>query len=144
MTLVKFNPTFPGVFDDFFNENWFNDLYAKKNGNNLPAVNVKENEKGFQLELAAPGLKKEDFNVEIDENVLTISSEKKVENSEKDKEGNYTRKEFSYQSFKRSFTLPENANEENVEAKYQDGILNVFIPKKVEKEKEVKKLIKIS
>jgi HSP20 family protein len=96
----------------------------------LPSVNIEETEKDFKIQLAAPGLKKEDINIELVNNVLTISSEKQEEKEEKEEAGNYYRKEFNYQSFSRSFTLPENANESKIEATYRDGILHVDVAKK--------------
>ena len=93
----------------------------------LPAVNVKENDKSFELELAAPGYKKEDLKVKVEDNVLTISSEKKLE--KKEEKDAYTRQEYSYSSFQRSFTLPENTDGDNVKATYADGILKLSIPK---------------
>jgi HSP20 family protein len=94
----------------------------------LPAVNIKDNPKSFDLELAVPGFKKEDLKVKVDGDVLTISSEKKKD-SEEDKNG-YTRREFSYSSFQRSFQLPANTDADNVKANFVDGILNLSIPKR--------------
>ena len=101
-----------------------------KTQNQLPAVNIKENDHQFEILLAVPGLNKKDFKIELNEDILTISSEiKKEENVQ---EENYSRKEFSYSSFKRSFTLPETVNEEKIEASYENGILNLILPKKEE------------
>ncbi|MEY4594094.1 MAG: hypothetical protein RIQ47_504 [Bacteroidota bacterium] len=102
-------------FDDFFRKDW------------VPAVNVSETEKAYDIELAAPGLKKEDFHIKIVNGVLTISSEKKSEKEVKDK--NYTRKEYNYSSFSRSFTLPENVKEDEVKANYENGVLKLNIAK---------------
>ncbi|MBP6459351.1 MAG: Hsp20/alpha crystallin family protein [Crocinitomicaceae bacterium] len=140
-TLVKRNPTFPTVnsfFNDFFGNDFFdwNTPAFSPKGSTLPSVNLKETETGYEVELAAPGLNKEDFVIEVHNNVLSISSEKKVEKEEKDEQGNYTRREFNYSSFKRSFTLPKSAEEKNVQAVYDNGILKVSIAKKeTEKEK---------
>lgn len=98
--------------------------------NNLPAVNVKEDDNGFQIEVAAPGLKKEDFKLSLHENRLTISA-KQEEKTEKNSE-KYTRQEFNYASFQRTFTLPKNVDGEKIEAAYTDGILHVGLPKKEE------------
>ncbi len=128
MTLVRFNkPTFNTMLDRFFNDD-FGPFFGRDNINNVPSVNIKEDENGFHLELAAPGLNKEDFKVNVDNDVLTISAENKVENE--DKKDNYTRREFSYTSFKRSFTLPATAEGEKIEANYKDGVLNITVPKK--------------
>jgi HSP20 family protein len=119
-------PAFRSLLSDFFeSENLsINDLFQK---DWMPAVNVSETDTAFEIEMAVPGMKKEDFNVKIDDGVLTISSERKEEKEEKKK--NFTRKEFSYRSFNRSFTLPENAKEEEVKARYEDGILKLEILK---------------
>lgn len=124
--------------DDTFNfpstmleRNWpsiFNNSFFR-NGDTVPAVNIKENGKTFELELAAPGYKKEDLKVNLNDNVLTISSEQKSEKEEKGEKGDYTRREYSYRSFSRSFTLPENADGDNVKASYENGILKLSIPK---------------
>jgi len=94
-------------------------------------VNVKESIDGFEVEMAAPGLTKNDFKIELDHDVLTISSEKQAEN-ETNNDKQFTRREFSYQSFTRSFTLPNSASSENIGAKYENGVLRVIIPKKEE------------
>lgn len=134
-TLVKRNGFFPSVntlFDDIFSKDVFDwtDKNFSSNGSNLPSVNLKETENKLEVELAAPGLKKEDFKIEIDNNMLMISSEKKEEKEETRKKDNYVRKEFNYQSFYRSFSLPEYIDESKVEASYKDGILHVEIAKK--------------
>lgn len=138
MGLVRFNPNLANrVFDDFFNN-----IPARTNfGGTLPAVNVKETEDDYLVELAVPGLKKEDFKVEINEGVLTIAAERKTENEEK-KEG-YTRREFSYTNFTRRFTLPETADENNISASYNDGILAINLPKKEEAKPQPARLIEI-
>jgi HSP20 family protein len=96
----------------------------------VPAVTIRENEKDYELELAVPGMKKEDFNVEVDNNVLTISAEVNSENAFE--EDNFTRKEFSYSSFKRAFTLPETIDEDQIKSSYEDGVLIFELPKKTE------------
>ncbi len=144
MSLVRtFAPSsrfisFPSLVDSFLNGN----LDETPAGvNTLPAVNVIEKDDAFSLELAAPGLKKDDFKINVNENVLTISAEKKVENEEvKDK---YTRKEFGYSSFKRSFTLAKSINGEKINATYSDGILSIELPKKEETKPKEPKLIEV-
>jgi len=141
MKLIKRNDDwgFPSVWEDFFNNDLFDLPAMASRGATVPAVNINETDKVFELELAAPGLKKNDFKVNIDRNVLTVSTEKKEEKEEKEK--NYTRKEFSYYSFNRSFTLPESINQEKIDAKYNDGVLKLVLPKKDEvipKSKEIK------
>ena len=126
-------PTFNSLLDDFFSKDVFdwNSRNFTDVGSTLPSVNVEESDSEFKIELAAPGLKKEDFRVKLDHDVLTISSEKSAEKEEKQGNGSYTRREFNYSSFFRSFTLPENAVADGeIDAKYHDGILKVTIPKK--------------
>ena len=96
----------------------------------MPSVNVKEEDSTYQIMVAAPGMKKEDFNIGIDRNILTISSENKSETEEKDEQGFFTKREFNFSSFSRSFTLPESVDIDNIEASYENGILNVSVPKK--------------
>ena len=149
-TLVKRNGLFPLVpvntlLDDFFSKDIFD--WSDKNfsplGSNLPSVNLKETDDKIKIELAAPGLKKEDFKVEIENNMLMISSEKKEEKEETRKKDNYIRKEFNYQSFSRSFSLPEYIDDSKIEANYKDGILHVDIAKKENGKKKVTKKIAI-
>lgn len=133
------NAGFPNVFSNFLNEDFWNDWESTPR-RSVPAVNVVEDDKAFNIEVAAPGLAKDDINIDLEDNVLTISSEKEDKKEENDK--NYTRKEFCYTSFKRSFMLPENVNGDKIEANYKDGITTVKVPK-VE-EKKLSKKIKIS
>ena len=132
MTLVRFSNRIPRLFDHFLE----NDLFDLSNSNfsetntTLPAVNVKEKKDAFEIQMSAPGLKKEDFNVELNNNLLTISCEKKDEDETKDENGKYTRREFIYQSFSRSFNLPDTIDKEKIDAKYEDGILTLSVPKK--------------
>lgn len=140
-TLVKAQCGVPAsnrfFFDDFFGKDFgFNpNNFAKT----TPAVNVKEDDKQFSLEVAAPGLQKENFNVEVNEGTLSISAEVKTEKTEGDSTSKFTRKEFSYTSFKRNFSLDEESvDAENIVAKYENGILNISIPKKVKTEEEKK------
>ncbi|MDQ1087582.1 MULTISPECIES: Hsp20/alpha crystallin family protein [unclassified Siphonobacter] len=134
MTLVKFNqPAFPSLVNRFFNDDFFktyNGVATKDEFHSLPAVNVKEVEGAFQIELAAPGLKKEDFKISVHENRLSISVKKESSNEETTEK--YSRKEFSYSSFQRSFMLPKTVDGEKIEASYTDGILNITLPKKEE------------
>jgi HSP20 family protein len=136
MTLVKFNnngtrkavtgPRFIDVFDPFFNDRFFNQPQINK----IPAVNIAEHENGFDIELAVPGLKKEDIKINVDKDVLTVSSEAKKEEVTEGK--NYSKKEFSYNSFSRSFNLPDSVDQNSIEASYIDGVLKLTIAKKEE------------
>lgn len=145
MTLIRRTdfPGFPSLVDQFFGKDFIDDDFFQKRGN-VPAVNIKEEENQFHIEVAAPGLKKEDFNLNLDNNLLTISSQKEVTNEEKDEKGNYTRREFGYQSFSRSFTLPEGVDADKIKANYTDGVLKIDIPKKEEAKKRSPKTINIS
>ena len=142
MSLVKFSNQMPSMFDRFFENDMFD--WSNRNFSNtnttLPAINIKEDDDGFEVEMSAPGLDKKDFNIELNNSVLTISSEKEVENETKEGQ-QFTRKEFSYQSFSRSFTLPETVESEKIMAKYENGVLSVIIPKREEaKPKPVKQI----
>lgn len=131
----------PLTFQDFFNEDFF-PTFTRTNSS-LPAVNIREDEKAFYLELAVPGMDKKDLHLEIKDDMLTISSEHKEEKN--DEQEGYKRKEFIYSSFCRSFYLPEDVNTENINASYKDGILNVEIPKlEEEKKKQKSREVKIS
>lgn len=137
----------PSLLNDFFTEDWLDSSLAnwRTAGTTLPAVNVKETNDDFSIEVAAPGLKRDDFKVELDNNVLTISSEMQNQREETDKTGKYTRREFSYQSFQRSFSLPENkVDGGKIVAKYTDGILNVTVPKKEEAKVKPARQISVS
>ncbi len=134
MTLVKFNnghrnavnPFFSDVFQSLLNDSQISDRLITK----TPAVNIAETENQFEIELAAPGLSKEDFKINLDKNVLSVSAEKKVENVEEGKK--YSKKEYAYNSFVRSFTLPETADQSKIDAEYVDGILKLNVAKKEE------------
>lgn len=136
----------PSLFDDFFTRDlfdWRTSNFSNTNST-LPAVNVKETADAFEVEMAAPGMQKEDFKVELDNNVLTISSERKNETEEKEGE-KYSRREFSYQSFQRSFTLAKEAvDADNIEARYENGVLRLNIPKREEVKQKPARLISIS
>jgi HSP20 family protein len=136
--------TVPTLFESLFNDSdfLFPEFIGKSHMNKgFPSVNLKESDNSFEIEIAAPGLNKKDFNIEVDDGVLTISSESKEEKSEENI--NYSRKEFSFSSFSRSFNLPESVDADKIGAKYENGILMVDIPKK-EEAKEKRRLIEIS
>ncbi len=145
MSLVKFSNQYPFWFDRFLGNDlfdWTNQNYSNTN-TTLPSVNIKESNETFEVEVAAPGFTKDDFKLELNHNTLTVSSEKKVENETKDGQ-HFTKREFSYQSFSRSFTLPNTADGEKIEAKYDNGILRVIIPKKEEAKPKPARVISIS
>lgn len=149
MTLATRNnwtPSFPSLFDKIFEGDlmdWKNSNFAGSN-TTLPAVNIKENDDQFEIEVAAPGMEKKDFKVNFDNGRLTISSEKENEKEVKDGES-LTRREFNYQSFQRSFTISENmVNSDKINASYNNGILHITLPKREEIKPKPAKEIKIS
>ncbi|MBD0850994.1 Hsp20/alpha crystallin family protein [Maribacter arenosus] len=141
MSLIKRNDVlFPTLMNEIFKPDWFGGMDNFKA--HVPAVNIKENEKDFELQLAVPGRKKEDFQIEVNENVLTISSETKSEENVENE--NFTRREFSFASFNRAFTLPETIDEDKIKATYVDGILTFKLPKKEEALPKPKRMIELS
>ncbi len=150
MSIVKRNGNNMLSSMPLFNDFWTKDLWDWGLGNTsstnttLPAVNIRENAENFAVEMAAPGMKKDDFKIELDGNMLTISSEKREEYEEKEGE-KYTKREFSYQSFQRSFQLPKDVvDEEHIQAKYEDGVLHLIIPKKEEAKQKPPRTIRVS
>ncbi len=149
MSLVKRNnnsySTLPSIWDNFFNRdvfNWGNNFTTADNS--MPAVNIKETPENFLVEMAAPGMEKKDFKIELDGNSLTISSEKRDGREEKEGES-YNRREFSYQSFYRTFHLPkEVVDADKINAKYENGLLSLVIPKREEAKQKPSRLIDIS
>ena len=123
--LTKRSESFPAFFDDFFKP--WNEWMGMARALTTPAVNIAENKSHFEISVAAPGLKKNDFNIDVDDNMLTISSEKEEKKEEKDER--FTRKEYNYSSFTRSFTLPEDVIKDKIEAVYEDGVLRITLPK---------------
>lgn len=148
MTLIKSSsalaPERPSLFDDFLTRDFFNwGFYPLFNNTTLPAVNIRENNEAFLVEMAAPGLNKEDFKVELDNEILKITSEKTTEDSNKEGE-RYTRREFNYQAFQRSFHLPKSVVDESlIKAQYENGVLRVLIPKREEAKKQAVRMIAI-
>ena len=128
--------------DDFFNRGMINWGTSNFSDTTLPAVNIKEKETSYEVEMAAPCMNKEDFKIELYNNVLTISSEKSEDYQDDNEKERYSRREFSYQSFQRSFTLPkEVVDEDKIEARYKDGVLQLTIPKKEKaKQKQPRKI----
>ena len=140
MNLIrKQTPFFPSLIDDFINTDW--NLKAPTFSGTVPSVNIKEFDSQFEIELAVPGMKKDDFEIEVEDGVLSISSTQEEEQF--NEKGKYTRREFSYSSFRRSFTLPDSVNPTKIDATYKEGVLLVFLPKQKEAQPQPKKLIKI-
>lgn len=131
MSLLAKSPfrAFPSTVSDLFNiEKFFSDaMQLWDMPSTMPAVNVYEDETGFRMEVAVPGMEKGDFKINLRDNILLISAEKKTEKQEEEK--NFTRREFNYSSFRRSFALPENVDQDNIKAEYNNGILHLTIPK---------------
>lgn len=128
--------SFPTLFDDVFKP--WNELFdfSRPWGRaaTVPSVNITENKDGYQLSLAAPGLKKEDFKIDVENNILTISAEK--EERKEEKEERYTRREYNYSSFSRSFPIPQDIRQDAIEARYEEGVLKLVLPKKEEVKKQ--------
>eukprot|EP01156_Anaeramoeba_ignava_P005681 Anaeramoba_ignava/a295_10.p1 GENE.a295_10~~a295_10.p1 ORF type:complete len:147 (+),score=20.89 a295_10:29-469(+) len=145
LALRKDYPVLSKIFNDFFDtefSDWSNNNFSATN-TTLPAVNIKDEKDQFTVEVAVPGMEKKDFNIDLKDNLLTISSEKEFKNEDDDKK--YTRKEYCYQSFKRTFTLPENiVDREKISAKYENGELRIIIPKRDEAKPKPARQIKIS
>ena len=134
-TLAKRSERMPSFFDDFFSNpllDLFDNGFPSRRVN-MPAVNITERKDDYLVSMAAPGLQKDDFNIEVEGNMLTISSEKEEENEENDEK--YTRQEYSYSSFSRSFTLPDEIDKDKIDANYKDGVLKLELPKKEEAKK---------
>lgn len=144
MNLVKRNNSntnyFPSIIEELFRPDWMGGIQNATTAA-VPPVNILETETAFELELSAPGKTKEDFNIELDNELLTIASESKNENTVED--GKFTRKEFSHSAFRRSFTLPETVNPEDIKASYENGILKLSLPKREEALPKPKRLIDI-
>ena len=146
MNLMKRNTDnwLPYIFDDMFKTDWMdNGNSFNRIGTSVPAVNIAEDDDSFTLEVAAPGKTRKDFNLELDNGVLTISSEEKKEEEKKDNNGRFTRREFSYSSFKRAFTLPDSVDEEKIAANYKDGVLKVSLPKREDAKVQARRMIEI-
>lgn len=148
MSIIKRNEFVPGfnLFDDFFSRDLWNPGFNNSSASNttIPLVNIRETSENFEVEMAAPGMTKNDFKVELDGNTLTITSEKKQDDVVNEGE-RYTRREFSYHSFQRSFQLPKDVvDADKIEAKYENGVLRLVIPKKEEARPKPPKMIQIS
>ncbi len=147
MKLIKrrnHNASLPTFFDDFFTRDVFGLEKDFTSFRSHPAVNVIENDEAFRIEVAAPGLKKDDFKIELDNEILTISFEKKETEEVNDGNEKFTRKEFTYSSFKRSFTIPEaTVDGEKIKADYDNGILKLNLPKREEAKVKAKRTIEV-
>ena len=122
---------FPSFFNDFFNDSWITPQFHSTS----PAINVSEDDKGYKVEIAAPGMTKEDFNVSISDGDIVIAMEKKNENKDENKEKKYIRREFSYSKYEQRLALPDNVEKQNITAQMTDGVLYIDIPKMTPDEK---------
>jgi HSP20 family protein len=147
MSLLRRNENYPalsGFINDFFNRDWLdrtNHNFSETN-TTLPSVNIIEGEKGYEVDMAAPGMEKKDFKIELNHGVLNISSEKKIEHETRKGE-RFTRREYSYQSFSRSFNLPDSADGDRITARYDNGILKLQIPRKEDSKSRAVRSIEI-
>jgi HSP20 family protein len=140
MNLIrKQTPFFPSLVDDFINNDW--NVKVPSLSTTMPAVNIKELDSQFEIELAVPGKRKDDFEIEVENGILSISSTE--EEKQLNENGKFTRREFSYTSFRRSFTLPDSVDPTKIDASYKEGVLQVLLPKHKEAQPQPKKLIKI-
>ncbi|PKP48118.1 MAG: heat-shock protein Hsp20 [Bacteroidetes bacterium HGW-Bacteroidetes-11] len=139
--LKKDRTFFPSIVDEFFGRDFLPNLFEFQTGINMPSVNIVEGKNDFRIEVAAPGLQKDDFKINLDNNVLTISSEKEEKQEEKDER--YMRREFSYTSFRRSFSLPQTVEADKISANHNNGVLSISIPKKEEAKVKPAKQIEI-
>lgn len=138
-TLARRGELIPSIFNDFFRpwESLFDNnggpLLANLNPVSIPAANIVENKNSYEISIASPGMKKDDFNIDVEGNILTISAE--TEDKKEEKDGKYTRKEYNYSSFSRSFTLPEWVSKDKIDATYDNGLLKLVLPKTEEAKK---------
>jgi len=140
--LARINRGFvPAYWDDFFNDTFFNNVNPAACRGTAPAVNVAEEDMAFRIDMAVPGLSRKDFRIDLENDVLTISSD--IKENKEDKKHNYMRREFSYSTFKRSFQLPETIDQENIKASHDAGILTIQLPKKEEVVQKAAKQIEI-
>lgn len=131
----------PTYWDDFFNDTFFNSVNHPNTNGAAPAVNVSEEDMSYRIDVAVPGLSKKDFRIDLENDLLTISSDH--QEKKEDKKQNYTRREFSYNNFKRSFQLPDTIDQENIKASHDAGILTIQLPKKEEVVQKTAKQIEI-
>jgi HSP20 family protein len=139
--IAKRNPGGMQPWRDFLStDNFFNNNWLRTSNTDFPAVNIAENDKNYSLEVVAPGFAKDDFKLKVDDDVLTISAETKTESNSDGKDKDYTRREYSYSSFTRSFRLPDNVKDDSISASYKDGVLDIELPKSKTEVKATKEI----
>lgn len=142
LPVIRKRTYFPHTADDYFGKDFLSTFFSDGADYSVPAVNIKEHENNFEIELAAPGLNKDDFSINLEKKVLTISTENKVDKEEKNE--NFMRKEFGFKSFSRSFSIPDTVNTDKIKASHNNGILHIELPKMDEAKVKQSKSIKIS
>lgn len=149
MSLMRYNPFFAGkgtsgdFFDKFFNRG-ISELFDSDMTMRMPSVNIREEDDAFEVKVAAPGLEKDDFKIDVEKGSLIITAEKSSEIKEEGEKDNYTRREFNYATFERRFRMPDNIKADDISASYEDGILNINLPKLEQTKSSGKKTIEIS
>lgn len=142
MSLVKRTEKLPFIFEDLLHTDWFGGITSLPKINTAVATNILENDTAFTIELAAPGLKKEDFKIELDKDTLVISVDKN--NDPKSEKTKYTRREYNFEKFTRAFKLPKTVETSEISAAYQNGVLSIGLPKKAEEKDPEKRMIAIA
>lgn len=134
LPMLRRRSFFPGIVDDFFGRDFLpgNDLFDTQTGISMPSVNIVEGKEDFRIEVAAPGLEKDDFKIDLENNVLTISSEREESSEQQENDNRYMRREFCYSSFRRAFSLPNTVDADKIEANHKNGVLSIAIPKREE------------
>lgn len=134
LPMLRSRNFFSGIVDDFFGRDFLpsNDLFDTQAGISMPSVNIVEGKEDFRIEVAAPGLEKDDFKIDLENNVLTISSEREESSEQKEDDNRYMRREFCYSSFRRAFSLPNTVDADKIEANHKNGVLSIAIPKREE------------
>lgn len=147
MSLIKVDqhsllPRFSNLWEDLWGKDIL-EMTPESRGVSIPAVNIEEKEDAFEVAMAVPGMKRDDFKIEVDNGVLSVAAEKEAEHATQDKEGQYTRREFRYHTFRRAFTLPEAVEQDEIAANYTDGILAIHLPKKELSKKQLTRQITV-
>jgi HSP20 family protein len=141
LPVIRNNSIFPGLVSNLFNDDFLNNFFDSRSGNTVPAVNIVEGKNDFKIEVAAPGLEKGDFKINVENDMLIVSADKEAKKENNDEK--FIRREFSFTSFKRAFSLPEDVDAEKISASHKEGVLTISIPKKEEKKAAPSRAIEI-